>query len=373
MCRLVVLVALSLSACMGLVGETPSPGDDDAGASVDASTMFELDSGPMDASVDDAAVDAGGAVDAGFDAGLVSTTDAGSRLVFAIGGQDMRHLVSFDGVTWSNDTWVAPNGEDNAFGGVAIGKGGIVMSGDPGIVRSTDGVNFSVVQMRPSRFAFHGSALAYDNDQFVLVAQDKGWRSADGITWESVTDTPGMSGHWHALAFGNGHWIALGDNVRKLSENGLDWHDPTPFAAEQFRDVAFGNGRFLAVGKEVDAGWVATSTDGQNWTTLGSIPTLYETGLSSVAFGNGVFITSTCCATLSSPDGVTWTQIANNGAGGKIVFAGDRFVSSGWRTEAKVLLPDAGRFTSTVTGNQPNPYDDAGIAPWFTGIGAGFL
>jgi hypothetical protein len=101
------------------------------------------------------------------------------------------------------------------------------------------------------------------------------------------------------------------------------------------------------------------------------VPTLYETGLSSIAFGNGVFVTSTCCATLSSPDGVTWTQLANNGAGGKIVFAGDRFVSSGWRTEAKVLLPDAGRFTSTVTGNQPNPYDDAGIAPWFTGIGAG--
>lgn len=66
-------------------------------------------------------------------------------------------------------------------------------------------------------------------------------------------------------------------------------------------------------------------------------------------------------------------QRANNGSGGGMVFAGDRFVAAGWRTNATVLLPDAGRFAGTYGGDHPNLYDDAGIAPWFTGLGAGQL
>ena len=34
---------------------------------------------------------------------------------------------------------------------------------------------------------------------------------------------------------------------------------------------------------------------------------------------------------------------------------------------------DAGSFVKTFTGDRPNPYDDAGIAPWFTAVGAGEL
>ena len=122
-----------------------------------------------------------------------------------------------------------------------------------------------------------------------------------------------------------------------------------------------------------NAGWVATSTDGQTWVEQATIPTQYDTGLGSVVFGNGKFLTSTCCSTLESTDGVTWSQRANNGSGGGMVFAGDRFVAAGWRTNATVLLPDAGRFGGTYGGDHPNLYDDAGIAPWFTGLGAGQL
>lgn len=285
----------------------------------------------------------------------------------------MRTLISFDGLTWLNDAYVAPNGEDNAFSGVAIGKGGIVMSGDPGIYRSTDGVTWTLVQTRPSRFAFHASTAAFADGKFVVLSQDQGWRSPDGITWESKQDTAGSAGHWHALAFGNGHWVGLGDQLRKVSENGLDWHDPTAFVSGLFTDVAFGNGLFVAVGKEGSDGWVATSTDGLTWTKSATVPTQYATGLASVSFGNGVFLTSTCCSTLTSTDGVTWTPRATNGAGGKIVFSGDRFVSSGWRTEASALLPDAGAFTKSFTGDRPNRYEDGGIAPWFTALGAGEL
>lgn len=359
-----------LGACTGLVGGEPS----DAAVDSPDAAVVEPDAGAAgDAGVpgDDAGTGTfdAGTPDAGVDAGPSLT----GRVVFAIGGQDMRHLVSFDGGTWEHDTYVAPNGEDNAFSGVAVGKGGIVMSGDPGIYRSTDGVGWTLVQTRPSRFSFHGSVMGFGGGQFVMVAQDQGWRSGDGLTWESKQDTAGQAGHWHALAFGNGRWVALGDLIRKVSDNGLDWHDPTPFAADLFTDVAWGNGRFVAVGKENNDGWVAASTDGLTWAKTATVPTPYQTGLASISFGNGVFVTSTCCSTLSSPDGVTWTTIATNGAGGKIVFGGDRFVSSGWRTQANVLTPDAGHWVNTFGGDQPNLYDDAGIAPWFTAVGAGEL
>lgn len=363
-----------LLSCMGFVGEDVVV----LSAGVDSGVLVE-DAGRDDAGLADSGEvsDAGVEVDAGSpDAGA---PDAGppTRAVFVIGGQDMRRLVSFDGVTWFTDTWVAPNGEDNAFSGIAIGKRGIVMSGDPGVFRSTDGLAWTLVQARPSRFAFHGSTMAFADGQFVMLGQDLAWRSLDGITWESQQDTPGASGHWHALAFGNGHWVGLGDGKRKISENGFDWHDPTAFAMGLFEDVAFGAGRFVAVGKEaVDGGfggWVSTSVDGQNWTHSATLPTPYDTGLSTVGFGNGVFVTSTCCSTLQSVDGITWTQRTTNGSGGELAFAGDRFVTVGWRTEASVLTPDAGNFVKTFTGDRPNPYDDAGIAPWFTAVGAGEL
>ena len=276
---LVVAFSGALLSCMGFVGEA-LPGRD---VGVDSGVLVE-DAGREDAGLADAGEfpDAGPDIDAG-------AADAGqpTRPVFVIGGQDMRRLVSFDGVTWFTDTWVAPNGEDTAFSGIAVGKRGIVMSGDPGVFRSTDGLAWTLVQARPSRFAFHASTMAFADGQFVMLAQDLAWRSLDGITWESQQDTPGASGHWHALAFGNGHWVGLGDGKRKISENGFDWHDPTAFAMGLFEDVAFGAGRFVAVGKEsVDGGfggWVSTSVDGQNWAHSATIPTPYDTGLSTVA------------------------------------------------------------------------------------------
>ncbi len=376
--RLRVLVLGSLlGACSGLVGELPGS---------DAGIVAELDGGLV--SVDagegrdagsvepgvDAGTDAGAAVpDAGLalvDAGL---PDAGRALrpAFLIGGQDMRHLVSFDGRTWQADSFVAPNGEDNAFSGAAIGPGVMVLSGDPGLYRSTDGLTWSLAQARPDRFTFHSSAAAYANGQFVVVSQDTAWRSVDGLTWETKQDTVGSAGHWHGLVWGNGHWLALGDGTRKLSENGLDWHDVVHFTDTTFQGVAFGNGRFVAVGLVGGNGWVATSTDGLTWTPQATIPTMYATGLSAITFARGVFITSTCCTTLQSADGVSWTSHGSNGSGGAMVTAGGLVVSSGWRTEASFFDADAGQFARTLTGDRPSPFEDGGIAPWFTGLGAG--
>ncbi len=265
----------------------------------------------------------GGVVDSGQ-----PYVDAGSRPIFIIGGQDERHLISMNGTDWQHDTYVAPNGMDNAYGGIAVGNGAIVMSGDPGIVRSTDGITFAVTQQPPSRFSFHGSVAAFANGVFVVIGQADAWRSADGITWDHAMNT-GNAGHWQSLAYGNGHWVVFGDGYRKTSEDGLTWHDytttpdPDPVAA-----VSFGNGVFVAVGLKTSMGRVLVSTDTINWTEQPLITTQYSTGFAGIAFGNGHFLTNDCCNAFESTDGVTWTKRGTaHGAG--LVFAGGTFVGSG--------------------------------------------
>ena len=167
------------------------------------------------------------------------------------------------------------------------------------------------------------------------------------MTWGSKEAVGGESAHWHSLVYGNGRWLALGDRVRKVSDNGLDWHDIASFDDGLFASVAFGKGQFVAVGKVAivtadggagAAGWVATSVDGVTWAQTATITTRYDTGLESIAYVDG------------------------------------QFVAAGWRTEAAIYVPDAGEFVSTFTGRRPNKYDDGGVLePWFIGFGAGKL
>src|SRR5450432_3540919 len=108
------LALLALAACS----------DPSSGAGADLSTN---DAGGVDAEVvgssdagTDATVSVDGAADAGRDSPSADATPPG-RPFFVIGGQDLRHLVSADGKTWNDDTYVAPNGLDNAYSGAAIG------------------------------------------------------------------------------------------------------------------------------------------------------------------------------------------------------------------------------------------------------------
>jgi hypothetical protein len=374
------LVLLACAGCTGVVVQTPTDsgtgggggeGGGSAGGGGSGGGSAVVDAGMEDAGVLDAGVQDAGALDAGVqDAG---TVDAGApHPIFVIGGQDLRRLVSFDGKTWQHDVYVAPNGEDNAFDAVAIGNGAIVLSGDPGIYRSTDGINWSLAFTRPSRFAFHGSASVFGGGAFVIVAQDAAYKSTDGLTWITAAAT-GNSGHWQSIAYGNGHWVAFGDGHRKTSEDGLAWHDYTAVAdPNPFQAAAYGNGVFVAVGGINNMARVSTSPDGVTWTERAPVATSYNTGFAGIAFGNGKFLTNDCCNAFESADGIAWTK-RGAGKGASIVFAGGTFVASGWRTAAYLYSPDAGAFTATFSGDQPNQFPDAGLWPWFTGVGAGEL
>ncbi len=362
-----VMMGVLAVGCNGLVSGETNPPHTDAGGSL-----------PTDAGATESLSDAG---PVGADAGTIAPPDAGStsgRMVWVVTGQDMRHLVSFDGLTWEHDEYVPATGLDNAFTGVAIGNHAIVISGDPGIYRSTDGVTYTQVLATK----VHSSQALYANGQFVVVAGGSSYRSIDGITWETQKSTVGASGHWHALLFANNQWLALGDQVRKISDNGLDWHDIASFEKDTFQGIAYGNGQYMAVGK-VDttpdggaasaAGWVVTSTDGRTWSRKPDVPTVYNTGLGTIAFANGVFLTRRVGDVISSADGQSWATFCKPASPAGLTFVNGQLASAGWRTEAALYSPDAGRFISGYSGTRPNRYDDAGIEPWFTGFGMGAL
>jgi len=309
-------------------------------------------------------------------AGGGSTSSGGggatpTKPIYVIGGQDQRHIVSEDGSNWIEDTYIAPNGADNAYAGGAVGNGAIVLTGDPGVLRSTDGHTWTSIVL-PEATSLHSSKVVAAAGVFVMVSGNHAFKSSDGLTWAHAGDT-GDAGHWQAIAYGNAHWVAIGDGHVKASEDGLAWHDynATP-NNPQLDALAFGNGVFVGVGKANNLARIATSPDGVTWTEQAPVTTLYDSGFGGIAFGDGKFLASDCCNAFESTDGVTWTK-RGDGVQGGIAFAGGKFVGAGWRTEARLFNDSTGDFESTLTGDQPNQYDSGQLAPWFTAVVAGEL
>lgn len=286
--------------------------------------------------------------------------------VYVVGGQDERRLISLNGQAWSHDIYVASNGQDNAFTSFSIGGGLIVAVGDPGVWTSPDGITWTHQTAAPVNRRFHAAVAIYANNQYIFAAGSSAFRSADGIAWTEATNT-GDAGHWHALTFGAGKLVAVGDDCRKVSEDGLNWHDYVK-GDGNFNGVTFGDGKFVAVGT---AGLHAVSTDGINWNKVQNDPLFSGEGdLGSVAFGKGVFVATNCCKAFTSPDGVTWTA-KGSGINGQILFGNGLFVGAGWRAAIKTSS-DGTQFDSVLdNSNEKSLFDMNVESPWFTAIGYG--
>jgi uncharacterized protein YebE (UPF0316 family) len=87
------------------------------------------------------------------------------------------------------------------------------------------------------------------------------------------------------IAYGNGKFVAVGDNGLILySKYGKYWSKSTSAAIYSYNNVTFANGMFVLVGP---AGVLATSTDGNFWMYR---YTGTKNNLRGVAYGNGKWI-----------------------------------------------------------------------------------
>jgi hypothetical protein len=202
-----------------------------------------------------------------------------------VGGGEYETLwTSLDGVNWTNPLPDLNLGHMS----VAFGNGLFVALGGSGdVLTSPDGLNWTAPQSVASSYAWD-TDLTFGDRRFVAVAQNFAGSSSDGANWTIVPVERSL----HAVTWGKGMYIAVGDRTVAVSTNGLDWTYLFSGEFENFTDIAFGAGFFVAVAapfyNEVFVEspiWI--SSDGIHWSRRSSGT---SRPLSTIAFGNGTFV-----------------------------------------------------------------------------------
>jgi len=246
----------------------------------------------------------------------------GNGLFVTVGGDNGTILTSPDGTTWAKRN----SGTSNDLYGVTYGNGLFVTVGEYGtFLTSPDGTTWTKSPSDASATAAGPPGPAhriyYGKGLFVTYGtKGKIHTSPDGTTWTERTcyygaspcqyaeyGTPQDLEDLHGLTYGNGLFVAVGDNGTILtSPDGTTWAKRNSGTSEEFLGVAYGNGIFLTIGLN---GNILISPDGTTWTE-GSYENSYSYGFFKAAtYGNGLFVTvSKNGAIQTSPDGTTWTE-----------------------------------------------------------------
>src|SRR5262245_13619137 len=158
----------------------------------------------------------------------------------------------------------------------------------------------------------------------------------------------GLAANLNAVAFGNGVFVAVGDNSTvATSTDGANWSVGSPGAYGNLAGVRFLNGQFVVVGSTDK---ILSSNDGTNW----SAGTLPSAGSWDVAYGNGVYMVAGNTTYVSS-NGVDWVvtvpHITVFGLTspillGAVVFGNNRFVGL-----PSTLPPGGLRYLSAYSTN----------------------
>jgi len=156
------------------------------------------------------------------------------------------------------------------------------------------------------------NAIAYGNGKFVAVGDDgKIAYSTNGATWTAVPNSTFGSNGIYDIAFGDGKFVAVGSTSIAYSSDGVSWAAAnTPFVGG--RAIAYGGGKFV-VGRGSaggDASPVAYSSDGIQWTRGTGNMYSHE----AIAYGGGMFVVVSGNANQRgySSDGVNWTRVTYN-------------------------------------------------------------
>jgi hypothetical protein len=211
-------------------------------------------------------------------------------------------MTSPDGSTWTLRT--ADTTMIHPLRAIAFGNNRFIAAEDlrwnstssTGAVRtSTDGVSW---QHKDAASPSSIMALNYCGGKFLGANySDTLVLSADGLTWEVVKTGIGTI---CAFSYGNNQFVGVGNSI-VTSKDGLTWESRKIGITAKLSSIAFGNGMFVAVGS---SGAILVSRDALSW-TINQMSILGQ--LSSVIFGDGKFvIAGSKGACLSSSDGITW-------------------------------------------------------------------
>jgi hypothetical protein len=197
------------------------------------------------------------------------------------------------------------------------------------------------------------TSVAYAGDRFYALAENGIYPSADGSIWPAKPVSPSA---FTDLTDGNGILVAVGGRSVATSLDGNTWILRTLGTTLNLSSVAFGNGIFVAVG-EAGTAWV--SEDGINWQP-------HATGapaiLNKIKFRAGVFkAVGANGSIVSSKDAVSWTlqESVQNLMLWDVECSGERWIAVG---EVGRLLYAVDESWAVVRFNDSNYFRAAAFA-----------
>lgn len=293
------------------------------------------------------------AIDRDFTAGTITGTSLtvavyGNGTWVAFGGASGSAAIftSPDGKTWTNRG--LPSGVVNlgvssgsgagvvAYGaGLFIGRGIIATSLHHALILSNDGINWTT---QPDPFGTTGAtsewiqAVAWKNGIWFLGSNSGSIATSldNGGTWSTQSV---MSAQVFGFEYAQGIYVAIG-NVGAVfsSPDAVTWtdHTSTSGTAQSLEVIRFGGGVWVVGGS---GGWVATSTDGINFTAVATHP--FTDAMNGLDYGNGVFTGSGFASAVqvvaTSPNGSTWTSVSAGSVqdGSCVAFGNNLWVLTG--------------------------------------------
>jgi hypothetical protein len=261
---------------------------------------------------------------------------------FVAGGGNTKIAYSTDGKNWTpvlNNPF-SSNNEDICA--IAFGNGRFVAGGTgtgnygSTMAYSTDGVTWIIPEEKgpfanDNGIGYMISAIAHNglagsNSKFIAVNDNSQMAySTDGEVWIAIEDlyeNPfGDPNNIHAIAYGDGMWVAGGDGIggkMVYSTDGVTWNSIMGLfgnnAYGQINAIAYDGNKFVAVS---NGGQIAYFTKEYftvgSWTLVDDEPFgNYQTNGSSInaiAYGNGRFVAVSYGGQIAFTDDENWTLV----------------------------------------------------------------
>jgi hypothetical protein len=238
---------------------------------------------------------------------------------------------SLRGVAYGNGTFVAvgysdtltsPNGitwTPSPFGALSVAYGNGIFAGVEGsgtVWTSPDGISWEAGNAALGTHILYLRGVNYCNGIFLSVGDSATFgslgticSSGNSVTW-SCNVGLGIYSNLQNSTCGNDIFVLVGDVILTSPNDIVGWNQYNLFPLNSFLTlygVAFGNGTFVAVG---DNGIILTSSDGTDWTPRNSET---QVALNGVTYGNGAFVAvGGNGVVLTSSNGIDWT-LGNSG------------------------------------------------------------
>ena len=129
------------------------------------------------------------------------------------------------------------------------------------------------IELSPT-FIYAGLNAIASSSVRIVVVGDTGniWYSSNGSNWaQSNFSGTAPTANLNSVAYGNGLFVAVGNQVGLYSTNGITWTTITTssiITSHNLNHVYFGNNRFYVVGAD---NTIISSSDGINWFEIGDL------------------------------------------------------------------------------------------------------